>query len=557
MKFYQKYDVKVKMRDGVRLSCDVRMPDKNGRYPVILIRTPYNKNIIPDTPRIKHLLRLMEHGYAIVSMDVRGKYESGGAQSLMALEQEGRDGADTVDWILRQRWCDGKVAMTGASYCGFVQIYAAAEHPDGICAITPGVFGNNGFANVVRKNGVPQIPLLVWAICHGSGRVSKTPLVDWQKVLTSVPAAEVALRCGVNNRLIKMLMTNNTDGELWKTFGDTAILDKINSPVLLTGGWYDLYSSSMIDTFTRLSRRPEMRDKVKMVFGPWGHNLGLRQIGELDFGAEAEIDMDWLNTQWIDVWTKGKGTHEDWPAVRIFMMGENKWLESNTWPLSDVTPREMFLSSTLGANSVNGDGILTFDAIPDTGLTQDVYEYDPLNPILTIGGNMLSANDEIKYGPCDQTQMEQRDDMLVFTSAELQSILRIVGEPRLEMYIASSAPDTDFVARLCDVYPDGRSINLCTGICRTRYREGLDREVMMTPGKIHKLEIPLDVSANAFLPGHRIRLEITSSSFPQFMRNHNTGGDNATETKFVTARQTVMHSLQYPSRLILPVLEKT
>ncbi len=553
MKFYQKYDVKVPMRDGIKLSCDIRMPDQSGSYPVILLRTPYNKQLNPDSPAVHNMLHLLEKGYCTIHMDVRGKYESEGIPAVIQFDQEGRDGADAIKWIKEQPWCNGKIATTGASYCGFVQMTAAAEQPDGLVTITPGVFGNDGFSNTARKDGVPQLPLLIWGICNASGRVSKVPLVDWQSVMMSVPLMEIANKCGVESQAIKDWLLHNTDGDFWHRKGDKQILDKINVPVLLTGGWYDVYSTSMLETFQLLTRRKEMHGKVKVVFGPWAHSLGSREVGELDFGIDAEVDINWLNTEWINIWAKGEGNPDEWPNVRIFMMGENRWIESDCWPLENTVPTDMFFTSDSGANGSGGDGRLEF--LKSAGSDLDYFDYDPVTPVMSVGGNILSAGGALKSGPCNQAHEEVREDMLIYTSEELTETFRIAGQPVMEVYVESTAPDTDIIVRLCDVYPDGRSINLCCGIYRTRYREGFDKEVMMTPGHVYKLNIPLDITANAFLPKHHIRLEISSGSFPLFARNHQTGGDNVTETEFAAARHTIHHSAQYPSRLILPVVK--
>jgi putative CocE/NonD family hydrolase len=276
--------------------------------------------------------------------------------------------------------------------------------------------------------------------------------------------------------------------------------------------------------------------------GPWGHGLNTRTLGQLDFGPQAVIDLESLERRWLDRWVRDEenGVEHEAP-VRLFIMGTNVWREEWEWPLSRARETAWYLASGGRANSLFGDG--TLSDTPVDGVETDGYLYNPENPVPALDG-----------GPQDHAPIERRDDVLVFTGPELREPLEVTGDITAVLYATSDAPDTDFVVRLCDVHPDGRSINICDGIMRARYREGLDQEVLMTPGTIYEFEITMGVTANTFLPGHRLRLEITSSCFPRFNRNLNTGEPIATGTNMQHARQTIYHSRAYPSRVLLPVV---
>ncbi|MDD3119115.1 MAG: CocE/NonD family hydrolase [Victivallales bacterium] len=550
MDWVQYYDVSVPMRDGVELVCDVRLPAGRGPFPIVLLRTPYNKNVHPESTRMENISQYLDHGYGMVIMDVRGKYESDGEFPIMAFRREGDDGADTVAWIAAQPWCNGKVAMTGASYCGYVQVYAAREHPAALCAITPGVFGNDGFGNIVRRNGIPQMSLLIWALHHATGRVAKIFLLDWAKILFALPLRQLVEATGMRRTAVfDRWMRHNHDNRFWHSMGKVEALADLRVPVLLTGGWFDLYSSAVVDSFVFLQQQPHLKGKIALMMGPWLHGMGARESGELDFGPTAEVDITEVNRRWIDGWCR-EVEADPIPPVRYFVMGVNEWRRAEQWPPVATEEEFLLLACDCAANGLTGDGRL--DDCHGTAAT-DRYIYDPAAPVINLGGNVLSFGEGMTAGPCDQRKMEERPDMLVYTGEVLDRPLEIIGFPRVELYVASDAVDTDFVARLCDVYPDGRSINLSTGIVRMRYRNGFDREDPMAPGEIYRVEIRLDVTAAAFLPGHRLRLEIAGSSFPQFARNHNTGGDNWSDPEYVKATQTVYHSAEYPSRLLLPV----
>jgi putative CocE/NonD family hydrolase len=296
---------------------------------------------------------------------------------------------------------------------------------------------------------------------------------------------------------------------------------------------------------------PLARRYQKILVGPWVHSVNQRVSGHLDFGEAAVVGIDGMTRRWMDRWVKGmKNNVEKEPPVRFFVMGENIWRDEEEWPLARARETNVYLSSGGHANSLFGDGVLLL--VPKRGAAADHYAYNPENPVPTLGGSCLCALN----GPTNHAPIERRDDVLVYTSEPLKELLEVTGFVKMTIFVASDAMDTDFVARLCDLYPDGRSIILCDGVFRMRFREGLDRERMMTPGKTYELEIDMGVTSNVFLPGHCLRLEITSSCFPRWARNLNTGEPVATATRMKIARQTVFHSSACPSRLRLPVIPR-
>ncbi|HHH76573.1 MAG TPA: CocE/NonD family hydrolase [Phycisphaerae bacterium] len=538
----QQIDIMVPMADGISLACDIRYPNGDGPWPAILLRTPYNKNI-PYNPNSKNVY--LDDGYVYVTQDVRGKHESRGEFQYL---HEAQDGYDTIEWISNQPWCNGRVGMIGGSYSGYAQLAAAKLKPPSLFGITPAVFTGNIFKGVDYKNGVPQMQCLGWFIIN-YGRVCQAPTCDWQEAYEAVPLNTMDSVIGYNIPAFQENLKHPTYDDYWKAKSIEPCYDQLHAPTFLSGGWYDIFSIGLIRMYDDLfkSRTGNDSRSLKLLIGPWGHGLGTRKLGQLDFGPQAELDLENLNKRWLDCFVKeADDAIAKEPPVRIFVMGINEWRDEHEWPLSRAKDTYFYLNCSRSANSLFGDGELSTE-ISD-GKDFDTYLYNPENPVPSIGNNTTSSS------PCDHRPVERRDDVLVYTTTELTEELEVTGYIRLELCVSSTAVDTDFIGRLCNVFQDGRSINLCDGIFRMRFREGLDREVMMTPGETCQIEIDMEATSNVFLPGHRIRLEITSSSFPRFAPNHNTGNPVATDCEFKTATQTIYHSTQHPSRLILPVI---
>ncbi len=546
MGYAQKINVMAKMRDGVSLSLDIRFPDKGGPFPAVLVRNPYNNNMFV-TPENERLLKLyLDAGYAYVTQDVRGKYDSEGEFSPY---DEAEDGYDTIEWLADQSWCNGRIGMSGASYCGLTQLAAAKLGPGALAAITPSVMGGNIFKCGSLKSGVLQLGSFAWQ-AGNTGRTDKPlPLMDWNKVFDTLPLSELDSAAGITCPAFKEMIKHPLCDSYWKKRGLDGYYENINAPAFLLGGWYDKYSAALIEVYCELLKRGK---KAKLLVGPWTHGLSAGRVGgQIDYGGASLVDIEAIKKRWLDRYLKGlKNGIDTEKPVRIFVMGLNEWRDEESWPLKRTKYTAYYPGCKNAANSLNGDGFIS--EVPGAGQEEDSYIYDPLEPVPSLGGCSLIPSQPA--GAFDQSYIERRSDMLIYTSEELKKPLEVTGFVKLELYFSTDVLDTDFIARLCDVYPDGKSINICDGIARARFREGFDREVMLLKHKVYKIELEMDVTSNVFLPEHKLRLELTSSCFPRFARNLNTGGEIYHEKKPRTARQIIYHSKKYPSRLLLPVI---
>jgi putative CocE/NonD family hydrolase len=341
--------------------------------------------------------------------------------------------------------------------------------------------------------------------------------------------------------------------DYWKKRSIDYRYSEITVPALNVGGWFDIFSKTTLDLVNQVraaSTNHLVRRNEFAIIGPWTHGVGTRKAGELDFGADAQLKLQDLQFQWFVYWLKGHDTGvQDWPAYYLFVMGENRWRGENEWPLKRTRLESYFLHSSAHANSVKGDGLLS-DSEPDMEGT-DNFTYDPKDPVPSIGGNNLVG---ASAGPYDQTKVEERQDVLVYSTAPLEKEVEVTGPVKLLLYAASSARDTDFTAKLVDVHPDQKAYNLCEGIIRARYRHGLEKPELLDPKKIEPFEVDLWVTSNVFKRDHRIRLEVSSSNFPRFDRNPNSGKPFGTDTELFSAAQIIVHDKDHPSRLILPVI---
>lgn len=532
----QYINVPVRMRDGVCLSTDIRLPDQGGPFPTLVKRTPYG-HVDPASYR-----SYLDAGFAMVTQDCRGRFDSEGR--FVPFVDEAADGVDTLSWVRAQPWCDGRIGMIGGSYEGTTQLAPAWEQPAGLRAITPFVMGRDPFKDMIYQNGVFNLSLAVgWGLGVSAHTPQLTTYTDWQRVYRHLPLMTIDEAAGFDVPYFREWLSHPIYDAYWAAISVEAHYAQYNLPVLHRGGWYDQYGEGVVRNFKgmRAHGGPLARHQ-QLVMGPWGHDPNTRALGQLDFGPRAVIDLDSLERRWLDRWVcdEENGVEHEAP-VRIFIMSTNVWRDEWEWPLARAREEAWYLASGGHANSLFGDG--TLSDMPVDGAETDGYLYNPENPVPAFDGS-----------PQDHQPIERRDDVLVFTGPELREPLEVTGDIKAVLYASSDAPDTDFVARLCDVHPDGRSINICDGIVRARYREGLHQEVLMTPGTICEFDITMGVTANTFLPGHRLRLEVTSSCFPRFNRNLNTSEPIATGTRLQCARQTIYHSRAYPSRVLLPVV---
>lgn len=530
------------MRDGVKLAANVFLPAAAQlRYPAILERTPYGKGVL--TP---NYAAFVEHGYAVVVEDVRGRYESQGA--FDPLRQEGPDGYDTIEWIARQPWSDGKVGMIGGSYRGIVQWKAALLGNPHLKAIFPVVSGADEYRDRFYSPGGAM------KLGHRLGWMSenlKAPgyKPDFSKFVLHLPlrTADVAAT-GWTSQMWRDVAAHPAYDSFWRGLSVLAHIDRIKVPVFAVGGWYDNFAESDLEAYNALRKTSSVN---RVLIGPWPHNMSAKFDG-VDFGSDASAPIRTLQFEWFDQWLKGKDSPlVSEPPVKIFVMGANRWRDEREWPPKDAHPRRFYLESGGRANTLDGDGVLA-DHVPGHG-PEDHFVYDPRDPAPTRGGAVCCNPKMIAWGPMDQRAIEHRPDVLVYTSAPLKQDTEVAGPVEVVLYAATSAKDTDFTAKLVDVFPGGQARNLSDGLQRLRYRNSLERPEPAAPGEIYRVTIDAGVTSNVFLKGHRIRVEISSSNFPRFDRNPNTGGPIADETRLLKASQTVYHDREHPSALVLIV----
>ncbi|MCX7604168.1 MAG: CocE/NonD family hydrolase [Bryobacteraceae bacterium] len=536
--------VRVPMRDGVRLCTNVFRPSLQGRFPAVLHRTPYRK----ASQITASLKAFLDRGYAVVTQDVRGRYDSEGAFEQV-LQEEG-DAADTLSWIARQPWSDGRVAMYGGSYVGIAQWRAALSGHPALKAIAPAVAGGDEyFDRYYSRGGAFRLAHRLRWIAENF-KPANRPVADFQKMITFLPLGRADRF--VAGRLLDFYqeaMAHPAYDAYWRARSTRLRAERVRTPALIEAGWYDPFLPSDIEMWKELRARGR---PARLIIGPWGHNLDPQMPGA-DFGPSAALPLRQMELDWFDAWVR----HSVPPAasaVLYFVMGAGEWRESAQWPPEGVEREELFLDSGGAANTLHGDGRLLRK--PPAAEAADRYDYDPKRAVPTLGGATCCNFHLLPWGPLDQRPAEGRRDVLVYTTEALREPLEIAGPVRAVLYVSTSAPDTDFTAKLVDVAPDGEARILTDGILRLRYREGVERVVPYRPGTVVEAEIAMGHTAHEFRPGHAVRLEVSSSNFPKFDRNLNTGRSQALETQMRVARQAVWHGPERPSRLELPVLRR-
>ena len=554
--------LRVPMRDGIHLDTNVFPPPGPNRFPSILVRTPYNKG--SDLPQ--GYSAFIDHNYAVVLQDVRGRYGSEG--TFDGLDQEGPDGYDTLSWIARQPWSNGKVAMLGGSYVGIAQWKVALLNHPALKAIFPVVSGSDDYLDRFYSSGggMKLGHRLLWFSENlRAPGFTPRPFREFVEHLPLKSSDRAAT--GQTLPLYQHIMEHPSYDAFWKNLSVKEKLDQIRIPVFAVGGWYDNYVESDLAAFSILSRQPNRSPAMnRILIGPWPHNMSLRFDG-IDFGQDSSSPIRAYQISWFDHWLKGtpetghrhsaglwhetKAEVADAP-MQIFVMGVNRWRAESEWPLARTRPTAVYLSSRGHANSLSGDGTLEWQAVRRE--RSDTFVYDPRTPVPTLGGAICCNPKVFPWGPMDQRRVEARVDVLVYTSKPLKNDLEVTGTVRLVLAAATSAPDTDFTGKLVDVFPGGEARNITDGMLRMRYRSGLEKPILSQAGSIYPLTIDMGVTSNVFLAGHRIRLEVSSSNFPRFDRNPNTGRPIAEETSLVSAKQTVWHGRRLISYLVLPVI---
>ena len=573
-------NLEVAMRDGAVLATDIYRPAGGDALPVVLLRLPYNK----ENPVLLFLagdiLRVAQAGYAVVVQDCRGTFASGG--EFDPYFQEAKDGADTIAWIAAQPWCSGVVGMMGASYYGATQWLAASEQPPALRAMAPFITTDQYYDRWTYQGGAFQLGfMLQWASSTfavgevvrrlGQGRAD---MADFGAAIAGgdgvaaayehLPLNDVPGLKGFAPYYLDWLAHPSYD-DYWRAAAPCEHYEKITAPALNFGGWYDLFLGGTLANYTGMKTRggsEAARAHQRLVIGPWVHGYNGGVYPERNFGLmamDAVADVTSQQIRWFDHWLKGEanGVPDDKP-VKLFIMGLDAWREEADWPLPDTRFEKWYLHSGGRANSAAGDGVLSTTA--PHAEQADTYLYDPRDPVRTCGGAtflpglFIAAN----AGPRDQREIEARADVLCYTSEVLNEDTEVTGPVSLSLFVSSSALDTDFTGKLVDVYPDGRAMILTDGILRARYRESLSTPKLMQPGTVYELQIDMVATANLFRAGHRIRLEVSSSNFPRFDRNTNSGGVIAEETAtdFVVATNRVWHDGSHASHLVLPVIRR-
>ena len=557
-------DQRVPTREGWELSVDVILPRASGQYPSVFLRTPYESAAERSLERGTWWA---ERGYAFVSGDCRGRYESEG--SFYPYHPDGVDGHDTLEWIAKQPWSDGKIGMAGSSYGGLVQWQTAPLGSPHLTAMAAHVICDDYFSNYHYVGGAFQLGLSVMAgvtfntnmPVPGFGAV-----FDYGRVWDHLPLIEMDIETiGREIPWYRDWLAHGKYDDYWKEIDTTHQFSNIDVPVFMRCGWFDAYPDATFrlwNGMTSSGKSDKARKSARVLMGPWTHSEPEdTRLGDLDFGPESLKVIVEEELRWFDYWLKGIDNGVmDGPPIRIFVMGVNEWRGEHEWPLARTEFTPYYLHSDGGANSALGDGWLS-KAEP-TDEPSDQFVYNPERPVPSLGGNLSTASwawteagkNPITAGPVDQRVIERRDDVLVYTGEELEDDLEVTGPLEVVLYARSSAPDTDFTARLVDVHPDGNAIVLAEGILRARFRKGFDQEVFLDPGTVEEFRIQMYPTSNVFLKGHRIRVDISSSNFPRFSRNLNTGEDVGTGTRIQVAQQTILHTAENPSHIILPII---
>ena len=530
-------NLRVLTRDGVELATHVYMPNSEGPFPVMLVRTPYDA-----LAKGAGVLKWPDRGYAYVVQDVRGRFLSDG--DFYPWFNEVDDAEDTLNWLCEQPWCNGAVTMYGGSYPGVTQNGAAMTGHPALKCFTPALIGAE-FYHTAYWGGAFR---LSWQIAWTLNLPEGTDRVELRNKL---PLRDLDVIGGKKVPYWRDELAHPTMDEFWQKRSMSKHFSKIKAPAFIRTGWHDFFICDAFDLFNGLRQEggsQQVRDHTRILIGPWPHDINRSKVGEIDFGIEAVVsDLEELEFSFMDYFTCGREGYDlNAAPIRLFVMGANKWRDEYEWPLARTVYTEMFLSSGGKANSANGDGVL---AKTPSGI-EDHFEYDPANPVPTLGG----AWDFTNAGSFDQIENESRNDVLVYTSEKLSVDTEVTGSVVIKLFASSSASDTDFTAKLIDLSDDNKAMSVTDGIIRARYRKLDGSEKLLTPGVIYEFSIKCNPTAYLFKKGHQIRLEISSSNFPAFSRNLNTGGEIATESEIVIAKQTIYHSAEYPSKIVLPII---
>ncbi len=574
------FDVPARMRDGTTLRANIYRPVGEGQWPVLLTRLPYGKDL-PLGTAILEPSQVARRGYVVIIQDTRGRFASEGEWDPM--RNEALDGVDTIEWAAKLPYSNGKVGMYGASYFGFTQWAAAVHQPPALKAMVPFITWNDPFNGIMFRGGALELGVIAnWQLSVSLNTLMRRypddpkalgqAIYNWAQETDALgPQGYWSLPLKDFSPLKRLDVApaffdpieSPMDRELEEPITILGKHENVTVPTLNAGGWYDIFLQDTISNFTIMRQHgstPQARQS-KLLIGPWSHGGQMNPIGEINFGFGAsaafiDLQMDFMSLQvrWFDHWLKGKDTGMlNEAPIKLLVMGANVWRDEQEWPLARAVETRYYLHSRGHANSLGGDGTLN-TSTPDVE-PADQYAYDPANPVITRGGALLMTP-EYSAGPFDQRSTESREDVLVYTTPVLDQDVEVTGPISVHLWAASSAPDTDFVARLVDVHLNGYAQNLTDGIIRARYRNFAHGEAptLIEPGRAYEYEIDLWATSNVFKAGHRIRLDVTSSNFPRWDRNPNTGHDFGADAKLAVAHQTILHDREHPSYVTLPIV---
>jgi len=533
----------VEMRDGVALATDVYLPKAEGTFPALLVRDMYGNG--SAALRQSYAKFATANGYAFVFQSVRGRYDSEG--NWYPYFQEINDGDDTLTWIAKQSWSDGQVGMFGSSYLASVQWLAAINQNPALVAIAPAMSPGNYYRDVAYPGGAfSLLSRARWGIGLAGSRTNMGFPVDWINGISHLPLETLAESVGFKVRHFQDWLEHPSYDAYWKPLNLEGRASEMAVPALNIGGWYDVFLRSTIGsyrTMTEEAATETARKGQRLIIGPWPHGWNRSQIvGDVDFGPDALIMFDELLLEWFDYWMKGGDAPAGKP-IKIFVMGENVWREEDEWPLANTSYTPYYLRQ---------DQKLSLDA-PTSKKGQLRYTYDPMDPVPTLGGNIMEST---LRGPYDQSPLDAREDVLRFVSEPVTQATEITGPITAEIFAESNATDTDFMAKLIVVKQDGKAINLVDGVIRARYREGFEEPKLIEPGKVYKYTIDMWATSYLLSPGDSLRIDVTSSNYPRLARNPNTGAPFAKTTEMKKARQTIRMSKEYPSKIILPIIPR-
>jgi putative CocE/NonD family hydrolase len=566
------------MRDGTRLCADIYRPAAEGRFPAVLERTPYNReeSVILRTQTPQYMAA---RGFVFVVQDVRGRFGSEGTWYPFRDDGwgENRDGFDTVAWLAKQPWCNGKVATAGGSYAGQTQMFLAPTRPAALrCCFVREAASDLAQQWCYRAGAFEWGFNLDWNQRHGAHALRRQ-LALLEPILSSDPQRFDGLPLGDGPLFadafhwLRDLLAHPDDGPFWDTFNFEKHYHEIDSPMMHLAGWFDIFLDGTLRNFMGVAKQGRSRGTrhgQRLVIGPWSHGPSVqdpkfaRHVGDMDFGPDAVYDFNAALLRWCDHWLNGENNGVlDGPPVRYFLMAANEWRSADTWPPPAKIQRWYLHAGPSGTAESLNDGVLSLEK-PGRKEKADSYRYDPEDPVPTVGGNTLysglrktesgeeTADVTVTAGPRDQRPIEPR--CLTYTSEPLPADLDVVGPVSVTLAASSNCVDTDFVARLCDVFPDGRSIMVVDGILRARYRRSRTRPKLLKPRKVYEFEIDLWPTAWRFATGHRLRVAVTSSCFPRFDRNLNTGEDPSVSAVVRVATNTIFHDAKHASYLTLP-----